>query len=166
MVKQEIETETNISILRSTIVSIFMISLIICLAFYLYPRSAIGNPLCEQLASEGYYETEWDLAGHEDCAINLKRGPETCNKLQIFFNINESRCMSYDESNRTCLQERSKTDPQLGEFGFHCVWGGAGYWMFVGYMMCYMLILGVALMYIETIYEYIKQKKNKIEGAC
>jgi hypothetical protein len=73
---------------------------------YIFPNSAIGNPLCKQLDNQGYYETEWDTSGHISCRIDT----------------NSSKWSSY-ETNKSCMIERYKIDASnLNEYGMHCVY--------------------------------------------
>jgi hypothetical protein len=43
----------NKEIIKAIIVGIIMCAMLLPIMFYLYPRSAIGNPLCKQMAAHG-----------------------------------------------------------------------------------------------------------------
>ena len=132
---------------KTIIVFIIISALLLPLMFYLYPRSAIGNPLCKEMSAQGYYETEWDTAGYKDCRIDY-----------------DSKWNPY-ETNMSCMEERLKIDEKnLSEYGFHCVWGGAGYWIFVLYMAIPFLLFAIFVMLIGVIYSEIKKKNQKEVG--
>ena len=94
---------------------------------YLYPRSAIGNHYCKEMSAQRYYETEWDTAGHESCKI----GYATWTGTKI---------------NSTCMEQRAEVDyKNLSYYGYHCVWGGAGWMAFVGTIAIPLLIFGILI---------------------
>ena len=124
---------------------IIMCALLIPASFWLYDKSALGNPICEQMRSQGYYETEWDTAGYKDCKI-----------------IHEGNKWNPFETNQTCMEERLKTDKDnLGEYGYHCVWGGLGYWAWVGSGALLFMLLTPILMFIIAAYDKYKKSKTK-----
>ena len=138
----------NKEIIKSIIILVVMSCLLIPLMFYLYPKSAIGNPLCKEMSAQGYYETEWDTAGHESCRVDYD------SKWNPF------------ETNQTCMEERFKTDKDnLINYGYHCVWGGAGYWIFVATMAISFILFGILVMIILSIYESFKQKPKGLNTS-
>lgn len=141
-----------------------MCLLLLPVSNWLYEKSAIGNPLCKEMDSQGYYETEWDGVGHKSCAVNLKTGPTACTSLQKFMlpNLNQSECMWYDETNSTCMEERYKTDEDnINNYGVHCVWGSPGYWAFVGAIAIPCALLAPILGWIITVWETYKKRQRK-----
>lgn len=136
------ETQKKKEVIRACAVIVIMICVLLSISFYLYPKSAIGNPLCKRMAAQGYYETEWDTAGHNTCRIIH----------------NGSRWNPYS-TNDTCMNDRFQIDEQnLTNYGFHCVWGGAGYWIFVLCFAIPFIILALITSLIVMIYDIIHPK--------
>ena len=149
----------NKEITKAIIVVIIMCAVLLPIMFYLYPRSAIGNPLCDQMSEQGYYETEWDTAGHETCIDNYKKGADECNGVQKFMGIDPNECYT-GKINQTCMDERFEWDSKnITSYGFHCVWGGPGYWAFVGAMAIPFMLLGIFIMMGQVI--WTEHKKNR-----
>jgi hypothetical protein len=62
------------------------------------------------------------------------------------------------------MEERFEWDKKnLSEYGFHCVWGGAGYWIFVLTYSIPFVLFGFFGMMIAVIYSEYK-KDNKKHG--
>lgn len=130
------------ALIRGFISLIIFAAIIIPATIWLYERSAIGNPLCEQMKSQGYYETEWDTAGHESCKLGYSTWTGT-------------------STNETCLRERYKTDEDnLANFGMHCVWGGPGYWAFVGSYGIIFILLALIIMWFTALWSYYRRNQK------
>jgi len=154
----------NKEIIKAIVVFIVMCALLLPLMFYLYPRSAIGNPLCDQMSEQGYYETEWDTAGHESCIDNYKKGPDACNGVQKFMGIDPKDCYT-GSINQTCMDERFKWDSEnITSYGWHCVWGGPGYWAFVGAMAIPFMLLAFFGMAVAVIWSAYKKKQENLQS--
>ena len=131
---------------KPNVLGAFIVLLVVCaifvpLIFYMYPKSAIGNPLCKEMGSQGYYETEWDTVGYESCKIN-----------------HNSKWNPY-ETNQTCMEERFKIDDKnLSNYGVHCVWGSPGYFIFIFIGACLAIITMTFTMFIVEIYHLLKGK--------
>ena len=108
-----IKNKTITNILIFVLVGILSIAAM----FYLYPKTAVGNPICKQMSNDGYYETEWDTVGFKDCKI-----------------LHDSKWDPF-ETNKNCMEEREESDfDNMYYFKYHCVWGGPGWMLFVVYM--------------------------------
>lgn len=158
--------EDGSKIFRIVLFFIIMCILFIPLSFWLYDKSALGNPLCEEMSAQGYYETEWDTAGHESCITNYKKGADECNGIQKFMNIDPKDCYT-GSINQTCMDNRFEWDSKnITSYGWHCVWGGPGYWAFVGAMAIPYILFAIFGMIIATIWSSYKMKKNKEVVTC
>lgn len=150
-------------LIRGFIVLIVMTLLLMPVSVWLYNHSVLGNPVCEDLQSKGYYETEWDTAGHESCIDNYKKGE--CNSLQKFMGIDPKDCYS-GNINQTCMEERFKWDEDnINNYGMHCVWGGPGYWAFVASYGIPCMLLAPIFMWFAALWSYYKRKNIKVIRA-
>ena len=128
------------NLIKGFIILIVVTALFIPLSVYLYNISALGNPLCEEMSAQGYYETEWDTAGHESCRLGYSTWTGT-------------------KTNETCMEERFKIDEDnLSNYGVHCVWGSPGYWAFVGSVALIFMLSMPLIVLIQNMYIYYKRK--------
>jgi endogenous inhibitor of DNA gyrase (YacG/DUF329 family) len=89
-----------------------------------------------------------------------KKGISECNGLQKLMGIDPKDCYS-GSINQTCMQERFEWDSKnISAYGFHCVWGGAGYWAFVGMSAIPFIILPAFIMMCTIVYDSYKKKKQ------
>jgi hypothetical protein len=150
----------KVALIRGFITLIVFALLFIPASIWLYNHSAVGNPLCEQMKAQGYYETEFDTAGHESCIDNYKKGE--CNGVQKFMGIDPKDCYT-GSINFTCMDERYKTDEDnLANFGMHCVWGGPGYWAFVASFGIPCMLLAPIFMWFAALWTYYKRNSLRI----
>ena len=109
----------------------------------LYNLSVLGNPVCSELESKGYIETEADTAGHISCAEGYIEGEDACNFLQKLF-INKSNCNYWDKYNFDC--NNNLNQEELLTFGTYCVWGSFGWMMLVA--MVGSIVVSISLIFI------------------
>jgi hypothetical protein len=86
--------------------------------------------------------------------------------VQKFMGIDPKDCYT-GSINFTCMDERWVVDEDnLTNFGYHCVWGGPGYWAFVASFGLPLMLLAPLLGFIQMLLDYYKKQKTGTRGSA